>query len=509
MIIFLSSSILSGSNESAHIFFDNGSSILDPLIHYVGGSGPGNFTYIQDAIDNSSDYDRVFVYNGIYYENLIINTALTLIGESSESTIVNGGNSGDIPCICVLADNVNIMNFNIVWADWEFHEPGIEIYSQYVEVKDNNISFHDKGIILFPSSKYCLIEGNIFSNVHEGIYFSAPSTQYHQVIDNIFFNNDKGLNIFSTEYSTIKNNTFKNHGFQAINLLNSKYNNICRNTFIDNAIAIIIDEQCNKNKIYNNNFIDNIYHAFDNGENEWDAGWEIGGNYWDDYTGFDENNDTYGDQPHKIKGGVNKDNFPLIQKYQWISNSMDIEIKYIDECFVNESVKFQLIIDGGHKPYSILWNFGDNTTSELQNPNHVYGYPGFFSGLVTVTDEHATSATVPFTIKVFTEDHHPPLICINTPKTGIYINSRLLFSFHSLPLILIVGDIPVDISCSDNETYVVNISISISDYYFNEVNESTLNITIKPLGIGFGLLEIKSFDLAGNIGYYRINFFNI
>ena len=30
---------------------------------YVGGSGPGNYTRIQDAIDNASDGDTVFVYD--------------------------------------------------------------------------------------------------------------------------------------------------------------------------------------------------------------------------------------------------------------------------------------------------------------------------------------------------------------------------------------------------------------------------------------------------------------
>lgn len=38
---------------------------------YVGGSGPGNYTTIQSAINESSNGDTVFVYSGIYYDNVI------------------------------------------------------------------------------------------------------------------------------------------------------------------------------------------------------------------------------------------------------------------------------------------------------------------------------------------------------------------------------------------------------------------------------------------------------
>ena len=47
---------------------------------YVGGSGPGNYSKIQDAIDNTSDGDTVFVYDDSspYYESLQINTLINL-----------------------------------------------------------------------------------------------------------------------------------------------------------------------------------------------------------------------------------------------------------------------------------------------------------------------------------------------------------------------------------------------------------------------------------------------
>ena len=37
-------------------------------ILYVGGSGPGNYTKIQDALDNATEGDTVYVYSNTYYE---------------------------------------------------------------------------------------------------------------------------------------------------------------------------------------------------------------------------------------------------------------------------------------------------------------------------------------------------------------------------------------------------------------------------------------------------------
>ena len=40
---------------------------------YVGGTGAGNYTKIQDAIDNASAGDTIRVFNGVYNENIFIN----------------------------------------------------------------------------------------------------------------------------------------------------------------------------------------------------------------------------------------------------------------------------------------------------------------------------------------------------------------------------------------------------------------------------------------------------
>lgn len=53
-------------------------------ILYVGGSGLHNYSRIQDAVDNASAGDIIFVYNksSPYYENIIIKkNDLQLIGK--------------------------------------------------------------------------------------------------------------------------------------------------------------------------------------------------------------------------------------------------------------------------------------------------------------------------------------------------------------------------------------------------------------------------------------------
>ena len=79
---------------------------------YVGGSGPGNYTWIQDAIDNASDGDTVFVYDDSSpypINGLKIEKSINLIGENKTSTEIIG-----ITGINILADKVNISGFNII-----------------------------------------------------------------------------------------------------------------------------------------------------------------------------------------------------------------------------------------------------------------------------------------------------------------------------------------------------------------------------------------------------------
>ena len=58
ILLFIGTAIIPSSGQN----IEKSSSASRGNWLYVGGSGPGNYTKIQDAIDNASDGDTLFVY---------------------------------------------------------------------------------------------------------------------------------------------------------------------------------------------------------------------------------------------------------------------------------------------------------------------------------------------------------------------------------------------------------------------------------------------------------------
>jgi hypothetical protein len=67
---------------------------------------PDDYPTIQEAINNANEGDTVFVTNGTYCENVVVNKTIVLTGESSENTVVDGGGVGTV--VQVNSDGVTI-----------------------------------------------------------------------------------------------------------------------------------------------------------------------------------------------------------------------------------------------------------------------------------------------------------------------------------------------------------------------------------------------------------------
>ena len=121
MLLFLGMTISSSTGFNLEKQSINPSSSDNTL--YVGGSGPGNYTKIQDAINDASDGDTVYVYDDSspYYENIVVGKSINLISEDRDTTVIDGGGSSDV--VRVLADWVQISDFAIrnSVTSWELH----------------------------------------------------------------------------------------------------------------------------------------------------------------------------------------------------------------------------------------------------------------------------------------------------------------------------------------------------------------------------------------------------
>lgn len=131
-------------------------------ILYVGGGGPGNYTRIQDAIDNASDGDTVFVYNDSspYIENVVVDKSLDIVGEEANSTIVSSYYGSTFQ---ILADHVLISGFSIttIGNNPQYLHVGIDASGSYSVFKGNKIYHNNIGIWLDMATSMTIIDNDL------------------------------------------------------------------------------------------------------------------------------------------------------------------------------------------------------------------------------------------------------------------------------------------------------------------------------------------------------------
>jgi parallel beta-helix repeat protein len=192
---------------------------------YVGGTGPGNYSKIQYAINNASDGDKIFVYRGIYYEDIRINKSIDLIGEDKENTIIDGCKEWYV--VHILADNVKVKNFYITNSTIYGTNSGIKIYGER-----ENITIYNNIII---DNFYGICVGDSYQ--YKRIYFVNISNNY-------IANNTYGIGLFEGQESIISNNTLKNNGLFIRSTAPKE--NIVKNNTINGKPIVYLEDKSNK-----------------------------------------------------------------------------------------------------------------------------------------------------------------------------------------------------------------------------------------------------------------------
>lgn len=208
-------------------------------ILYVGGNGPGNFSKIQAAIDAANPGDTVFVFNGMYHENIFIIKTINLVGEDKNNTIIDADRNGSV--VYIIGNRVTLSGFTLQNSSREYYtNGGVEVYSADTHIKNNIIKNNRVGIHLLYA-RGLIPNGN----------------------------------------NTIENNIIIYNEMSSC-CIHCSNNKIIRNHIENNGGGIFLQQFARFNKVNENNLINNTQDAghFRAIFNTWNK------NYWDTWVGL-------------------------------------------------------------------------------------------------------------------------------------------------------------------------------------------------------------------------------
>ncbi|MBS7616464.1 right-handed parallel beta-helix repeat-containing protein [Candidatus Bathyarchaeota archaeon] len=261
--------------------------------------GDDGFDSIQEAINSADIGDIVFVRRGEYYENILVNKSITLIGEDREHTIIDGNMAGNV--ISIETGNVKISGFTVRNSSLSM---GCGVFIERagnITISNNRIMNTQMGIQMFSCSGNYIYENVICANyIAIQLLYSGGNFIYRNEISK----NTDGIDIYYSFSNMIYENTISSNFFGAYIFLYS-----------------------NDNVFYHNNFEQNNYQVYtERVTNIWFYNNE--GNYWSDYKGYDLNADGIGDIPYNVTE-TDRDHYPLMGAFHVFTVYFKENIDYI------------------------------------------------------------------------------------------------------------------------------------------------------------------------------------
>jgi parallel beta-helix repeat protein len=282
--VVINPAIAINQNNPIPIFYGN--------ILYVGGTGEGNYSKIQDAINDASDGDTVYVYDDSspYIEHLTIMKSIIISGENKNKTKIYGNNENkDI--ILIQSNGTTIYNFTIQYSSVSNSGILIKDSSNITISKCNffNISSMDaitisnsenvnifnclmsgsfektksgtndryiSGITLEADCSNTTISGNYISNAsYAGIIILAGCNNTKISSNNIYFNDICGIEANYCNNTYIGNNIISNNKIKGIVINNCKKTHIYRNSCENNNRGVVKISDSTNSLVESNNFI--------------------------------------------------------------------------------------------------------------------------------------------------------------------------------------------------------------------------------------------------------------
>jgi parallel beta-helix repeat protein len=222
---------------------------------YVGGTGEGNYTKIQDAINDANHDDTVYVYNDSspYYETSIrVHKSINIIGEDKDTTIIDGGGYDTV--ISFYADNITFTGFTVQngGEDYFAFDSGIKVGNSSNVIITGNIISNNRYIGLFVYAHKCLVSQNTITSNNIGILVFPDPKGEVMIFNNTVDSNCVGIDIAALNTSVFRNEIRAN--IRSIRITESINISIFENNFRKNEkppIFVQLDRIAVK---WNNNY---------------------------------------------------------------------------------------------------------------------------------------------------------------------------------------------------------------------------------------------------------------
>lgn len=200
---------------------------------YVGGSGQENYTRIQDAIDNASEGDTVYVYSGWYNESIDIKKSIVVCGEDRNTTFIVGENQSEI--VHIDETSADFRRFTVESCYNEFIN-GIYISDCWsVNISENDVKNCEYGILI-TSSESLIVSNNTILDCSSGIV--NVITGNVTITQNRIDGNGKGSGI-EIQAAMFKNYIIRNsitNNTVGINLLFTLFTVVQQNNLLENLL---------------------------------------------------------------------------------------------------------------------------------------------------------------------------------------------------------------------------------------------------------------------------------
>jgi outer membrane protein assembly factor BamB len=126
--------------------------------------------------------------------------------------------------------------------------------------------------------------------------------------------------------------------------------------------------------------------------------------------------------------------------------------------YIDISMQFWGTVWGGIPPYTYHWDFGDGTSSDLQNPTHNYTAIGNYTATFTVTDSEGNHSSDNANVHI---SYEPVTVSITKPTTGFYLVNMRIFRLSKK--CIAIGPITIEAQASQ-----IPLGIDRVEFYIND-----------------------------------------